>query len=646
MRCPRCKEFLDLAGTKFCPSCGHAIEVAAQDPLVGQLLANRYTVKYLVAEGGMGRVYAAEQAMGKTSRKVAIKVLLAEYSGRDQDTQRFLRECSTVSELEHPNTIKFYDYGETAQGDLFIAMEFLSGQSLAQILKDGPLSPERVDLVVGQLCGSLQEAHDHGIVHRDLKPDNIILTSPGGAPDFVKVLDFGIAKRVDSRDPKLTPLGVVLGSPPYMSPEQFTMQEVDARSDIYSLGVVAYQMLTGKLPFNANDPLEWAALHMGVAPAPVDSHGVPVPFEMRCAVHRALGKEPHQRPQSMREFFGEFTIGTGTMAPGRASSMLPTPASIMPFPPPPRAPAIDGGRSSSHAPPAKSPRAGSIPPSAAPTTDRAATPHAEAHGPPPSDPDSEQRTRVKRDSEGEAPTYVKQADPSPATLVLGPEGLAPPVPPPSLGSSEPATIRDPASAPDISFHEMSASEISLPPGETAAMRSSKGTIVMAASEPPPRRARVTMPDLLPPTIRDASELSSLARPRRRYAWIALILVLVGALASGLGWFLFLREGATSSKPKKKAPSTTATSPTATASAPPAGPTSAPPLSSAAVPSSVASAEVSAERPEDKEKKSPCQTVIFSAVSGKCDLARRAYQRCPEDSPYRASATRAVTGLCP
>jgi len=636
------------------------------------MLAGRYRVTHLVAEGGMGRVYAAEQLMGQTQRKVAIKVLLAEYSGRDQDMQRFSRECSTVTELEHPNTIKFYDYGDTAQGDLFIAMEFLSGDSLAQIVKLGPLPPDRVDLIIGQICGSLQEAHDHGIVHRDLKPDNIILTSPGGAPDFVKVLDFGIAKRTNSRDPKLTPLGVVLGSPPYMSPEQFTMQEVDPRSDIYSLGVVAYQMLTGKLPFSATDPLEWAALHMGVAPAPVDSHGMVVPFEMRCAIHRALAKETSQRPQTMREFFSEFTIGSGTLAPGRASSMLPTPASMMPFPPPPRAPsqlAPAPPAFVSELPPRPSSLARSVPPFAA----------SAAHGfaPPPRtldangvfsnehtlDEDGEPLTRSKSD-ESDQPTRVKpeaelaaaaglelRSDVSTraqATFVL--DGAPSPSTP---GPNEPATLRDPVSQPEISFHEMSASDLSLPPSDSAALanqtatslKSSKGTIVMAASEPPPR-ARLTMPDLLPPTIRDAQELANAGKPRGRLWLIAVVLIAIGAIASGLGWFFFLRApGTQSSKSKPQSSAISATSLPAATTAPPVSSSAPPAMISAAPPSPSSKEPVEPDKVEPKEKLSPCQTVIFSAVSGKCDLAKRAYARCPEDSPYRASATRA-TALCP
>ncbi|MFO0551797.1 MAG: protein kinase [Polyangiaceae bacterium] len=348
MRCPSCHSNLDVFGARFCPACGAATDPAA-DPMIGQVVGGRYTIQYLVAEGGMGRVYAAEQSMGGRRRRVAIKVLLTEYAMQDNDLARLARECATVAELEHPNTIKFYDFGETKEGDLYIAMEFLTGDSLAQALKDGQhMPPERVDMIVGQICGSLQEAHDHGIIHRDLKPDNIILTSPGGTADFVKVLDFGIAKRVNRADPKLTPLGVVLGSPPYMSPEQFTLQEIDARSDIYSLGVVAYQMLTGTLPFTANDNLEWAALHMGVAPIPVDAHNIPIPPSMRVAVMRSLAKDPRSRPQTMREFYSEFTIGAGT---GRGSSGFSLTPSLAPMSPAVRPSSISAPIATPSAPP-------------------------------------------------------------------------------------------------------------------------------------------------------------------------------------------------------------------------------------------------------------------------------------------------------
>ncbi len=572
MRCDACRELLDFGDAKFCPSCGASVAPPPADTLIGQTVAGRYRITHLVAEGGMGRVYAAEQTMGATARKVAIKVLLAEYSGRDQDMQRFLRECSTVAELEHPNTIKFYDYGETPGGDLFIAMEFLSGKSLAQLLREGAFSPERVDLIVGQICGSLQEAHDHGIVHRDLKPDNIVITSPGGAPDFVKVLDFGIAKRVGGRDPKLTPLGVVLGSPPYMSPEQFTLQEVDPRSDLYSLGVVAYQMLTGRLPFEANDPLEWAALHMSALPEPIVDPNIPP--QMKSAVMRALSKDPANRQDSMRRFFGELTLGSGSMPPGRASSVAPAPDA--PFPLPPRAPAA-----------------------------------------PPSDDDDQ-------------PTALKRTDDPSAPLPL-------------------VSRRESSSQPELSFHEVSGSDLPRVSSESEPLRGSQGTIVLdqvAAAKPV--RPKLTMPDLLPPTVRDP-EVGAASRGRgRTLLFVAVALVLVGSLIGASVWALYLRPDTPKAKREKPAATSgrqTSGRPGVDAPPTPIDVRPAPPptagTGAAAQPETAPTAA-----PAASERLSPCQTAIFSAVQGRCDVAHRAYARCAEDSPYRPSATRALSGLCP
>jgi serine/threonine-protein kinase len=275
--------------------------------------------------------------MGTSVRKVAVKTLLSQFAKDPQTVARFMREVGTVSELEHPNTIKVYDFGQIeGSGDLYIAMELLQGTSLDDVVNRGqPIPPERVDRILGQVCGSLQEAHDKGIVHRDLKPANIFLTTRAGEEDVVKVLDFGIAKR-DSKDSKqeqkLTQQGTILGTPPYMSPEQFTGQELDARSDIYSLGVVAYEMLTGRLPFEADTPWQWMTQHMSVQPFPFETlpMGAHIPPKMRAAVMRALAKDKAQRPQTAREFFEDLTLGSARLSAiglsaGGVSSM-PTPA--------------------------------------------------------------------------------------------------------------------------------------------------------------------------------------------------------------------------------------------------------------------------------------------------------------------------------
>ena len=282
------------------------------DKLVGKILAGRYRVAKMIGEGGMGRVYLAEQKMGAATRKVAIKTLHPELSQDPQLVARFHRECETVIELSHPNTIQFYDFGELDDKTLYVVMEFIEGESLASVLSRGPLDFGRIDRILMQICGSLGEAHERGIIHRDLKPENVLLTTRGGQTDYVKVLDFGIAKRSEAEDQsktKLTKQGMVLGTPPYMSPEQFSGQQLDARSDIYSLGIMVYEMLTGRLPFEGKTPWEWATKHLTAAPAPLELTplGLQVPPQKRNAVMRALAKDREARHATVLDFVREFT---------------------------------------------------------------------------------------------------------------------------------------------------------------------------------------------------------------------------------------------------------------------------------------------------------------------------------------------------
>lgn len=316
MECPACHH-PNVDGARFCAKCGAPLPTptSEEDPLLGSIVGGRYRIVSILGEGGMGRVYTAEQQMGTTVRKAAVKTLLAQYAKDPQVLARFNRECGTVAELEHPNTIKVYDFGQTNTGELYIAMELLVGTSLEEALeRGGAMAPERVERIIGQASGSLQEAHDKGIVHRDLKPANIFLTKRAGEDDYVKVLDFGIAKRAerpDSKEQKLTQQGTVLGTPPYMSPEQFRGQELDHRSDIYSLAVVTYEMLTGRLPFEADTPWAWATQHLTAQPFPfeVTAVGANVPPKMRTAILRGLEKDRNKRQASVKQFFEELGIG-------------------------------------------------------------------------------------------------------------------------------------------------------------------------------------------------------------------------------------------------------------------------------------------------------------------------------------------------
>lgn len=329
MNCPAC-EHPNVEGARYCAKCGIPLPSGPAegdaDPLIGQTIAHRYTIKKLLGEGGMGRVYEGEKSSAGVTQRVAIKTLHTELSRDPQVVARFHREFKTVAGLRHPSTIKVEEFGTTPPPDeaLFIAMEFVEGKSVAKILEDeGAMTPERVEHIMSQVCGSLAEAHKQGVIHRDLKPDNVVLMNVGDETDFVKVLDFGIAARKDATDAakeqKLTQQGMVLGTPPYMSPEQFMGKELDARSDIYSLGVMTYEMLTGRLPFEANTPWEWATKHMTSQPTPFEA--IPerttlpdIPGKMKNAIYRALSKKPEDRHNTVREFFDDLSAGGSRMS--------------------------------------------------------------------------------------------------------------------------------------------------------------------------------------------------------------------------------------------------------------------------------------------------------------------------------------------
>ena len=312
--CPKCRASYPDKARATCASDGtrllemHEYDRLLSDPLIGTTVAGRFHVMERVGSGGMGTVYRAEQA--GLGRQVALKVLKGELVSDRDTVTRFHREAKAMSLLVHPNTVRVFDFGEDeAQGHLFLAMELLEGELLtAWVEREGtPPIAEAVE-VVRQILRSLAEAHQKGIIHRDLKPDNIFLARvEGQSLPVVKVLDFGIAKafRDDRKIDQLeTQAGTVFGTPRYMSPEQAQGKTLDHRSDLYTVGVLLYQLLTGRPPFLDDDAVVVMAKHIRETPAAprtvVPDHPIPRSLE-RCLM-RALAKEPDDRIESADAF--------------------------------------------------------------------------------------------------------------------------------------------------------------------------------------------------------------------------------------------------------------------------------------------------------------------------------------------------------
>ncbi|MBN8466865.1 protein kinase [Corallococcus exiguus] len=281
-------------------------EAPGTDPLIGRTLNGRFSILEPLGVGGMGKVYRALQA--PLERVVALKVLNPNFpSSRDPGFQkRFLREASLTSKLRHPNTVTVIDYGQTDDGIYYIAMEYLEGRTLQQVLgQAGPLPWARAVSVAQQVCRSLREAHALGIIHRDLKPANIMILNEADQ-DLVKVLDFGLVKSVGPQEgpvsPEITQNGTFLGSPQYMAPEQ-ARNVADARSDVYSLGIMLFQMLMGRPPFIARDHIELIFAHYKEPPPTFQAvrPDLAVPPEIEMVVRRCMEKDPARRFQTMDE---------------------------------------------------------------------------------------------------------------------------------------------------------------------------------------------------------------------------------------------------------------------------------------------------------------------------------------------------------
>jgi serine/threonine protein kinase len=309
--CPQCANTCDESH-RFCPTCGFPIgkvAASADDPLLGRTLPGGYLILELVGIGGMGRVYRAEQTtLGRT---VAVKIIHPHLVGEESTAARFITEARAASRLNHPNSVGIIDFGNTPDGQLYLVMEFLRGRDLARVAhEDGALPFRRIVDVLRQTLAALAEAHSQNIIHRDLKPENIILEPVRSGGDFVKVVDFGLAKmRAETQQPGITSPGIVCGTPEYMSPEQARGDPLDPRSDLYAVGVILYQLVSGKLPFEADSPTQVVLAHL--TDIPRDPREVApermIPKSLVDVTLKALAKDANDRFQDSDAFAAELS---------------------------------------------------------------------------------------------------------------------------------------------------------------------------------------------------------------------------------------------------------------------------------------------------------------------------------------------------
>ncbi len=284
------------AGTTACPNDGtRLVQFADQHVrLLGKLIDGRFEVLSKLGQGGMGDVYLARQK--SVGREVAIKVIKAELSADRVASKRFLREAKLLSRVSHPNVVVVHDMGQDGDGTLYLVMELVTGRTLAELLRDDPQMPaERIRDISLQVCDALEAAHGKGVIHRDLKPSNILVSTSASGRDTVKVLDFGLAKSLAGDDTAgdITSTGVIMGTPLYVSPEMITGDEVDGRSDLYSLGCLLYEMCSGEPPFMAETATLLLSKHIAEKPAPIQRDDVADLYSVTLSL---LRKTPNDRP--------------------------------------------------------------------------------------------------------------------------------------------------------------------------------------------------------------------------------------------------------------------------------------------------------------------------------------------------------------
>jgi serine/threonine-protein kinase len=273
------------------------------------------------------------------NRLVAIKVLHARFAGRDDLVARFRREARAMSQLSHPNTARVYKFGQLPDGSAYFVMDYMEGKNLAHAVREqGPMESDRAIQIMLQVCGALEEAHRAGIIHRDLKPENIFLTQQAGNSDFPKVLDFGLAKVSEKQMGRgsmmLTQQGMVFGTPEFMSPEQTQGDTLDRRSDIYSLGLILYELLTGKLPFDATKPIDIMRAHVQDTPLPLNGRvpGRSFSASLDAAIAKAIAKKKDDRYATTLDFADALKkcLSNAGPASGRPGPIAPPPSGAPP----------------------------------------------------------------------------------------------------------------------------------------------------------------------------------------------------------------------------------------------------------------------------------------------------------------------------
>ncbi|HVK87247.1 MAG TPA: serine/threonine-protein kinase, partial [Kofleriaceae bacterium] len=301
---------------------------AQTDPLIGQTLAERYAIQKKLGEGGMGAVYLAMHTL--LDKPIAIKVLHGEFVRKPDLVERFMQEAKAASKIQHENVIDISDFGMTPDGHVFFAMELLKGRDLHEDVMRAKLGGEllpwaRSKRIFLQICAALAAAHKQGVIHRDLKPENVYLVDFLDDHDFVKLLDFGIAKmtEVEEGARKLTKTGMLFGTPEYMSPEQARGEHVDARVDIYAMGCILFQLVTGRTPFEADNFMGVLTMHL-TEPVPelpgevLDRIGAP--HELAGIIHKALDKDRDERWQTIEELANAIRTVCGDPLPSGATA--------------------------------------------------------------------------------------------------------------------------------------------------------------------------------------------------------------------------------------------------------------------------------------------------------------------------------------